>query len=261
MIKEIKVPKWIKWTFSKGLGIFGFLQFLQFFESNLKNNNISILNNKLYFELIIFIVSLFLAYIWYVINKFCPYKFSNTNKKVNLRVKYGDIFCTKYFSGEENTIIVIATAKNLIVKYKDDDGKNIIDEDSTYVQFLKKQNITCEDTLASQRDSEDTFVRYKNYILMKLAKYDKDYNIHIELSEYVSLIVKLCEYIDKHIKGEKIVLPVIGGKISLKGVSGMDRLVLMESIFRTYPFDKKIDITIVVRNTERLENNYDLSTL
>ena len=147
MIKEIKVPKWIKWTFSKGLGIFGFLQFLQFFESNLKNNNISILNNKLYFELIIFIVSLFLAYIWYVINKFCPYKFSNTNKKVNLRVKYGDIFCTKYFSGEENTIIVIATAKDLIVKYRDDDGKNIIDEESTYVQFLKKQNITCEDTV------------------------------------------------------------------------------------------------------------------
>lgn len=253
------MKKYIKWIFLKGLSFFGFLQFLQFFESNLKN--VPILNNKLGFEIILSIVSFILASIWYVINKICPYKFSNANKKVNLRVEYGDIFCKKYFSGNENTRIVIATAKDLIVKYKDDDGNSIIDEDSTYVQFLKKQNITCDDTLGHQRDSEDTFVTYKNYILMKLAEYDEDYNVHIKLSEYVSLIVELCEYIDEHVKGEKIVLPVIGGKISLKGVSGMDRLVLIESIFRTYPFDKKIDITIVVRNTERLENNYDLSTL
>lgn len=88
-------------------------------------------------------------------------------------------------------------------------------------------------------------------------------NISIEFIDYVVLIFDICKLILKISKKQTCVFPIIGTSVIINDgrFDSLQRLKIMIEIFKLYPFNKEINLQIVINKEKYNQNNFNLFEL
>lgn len=210
------------------------------------------------------IISIILG-LWYGLdkkkkdNKLRNFSFNQTH----VSIQYGDIF-------NEAGIILIPMDDSFEIDCK----SNKIPNKSIQAIFTRKvTDYKCIDKLKQIVDQElsNLSVRKplgarfdmdeKQYLIFPIVGLDENGTAKMELVDYVSMLINLCEAINIHAKKNEVIIPLVGSGVVITNqtINSFEKLRTLLTIIRIYNFNREIHIKIMLNGKN--DSKYLLSEL
>lgn len=181
---------------------------------------------------------------------------NSDNKRVSIKILYGDIFDKKYC---KDSIVVIPIDDDF-----EENVEGVISPNSIQFQFIKNNPFFNPEEVRKGKSVVLCEKGSEKYMFLKVAKFDEDKLIYLnDIRDYVELIFELCEHINKKSKGRRVILPAIGSSIRFRkmNISSQSRLKLLKNVIETYSFDQRTEIEILLKEDKIIDNKYDFNKL
>lgn len=214
-----------------------------------------IMGNKIYFIIIVLILSIVISIIWTVFNV-CMINRKHKIKRGNLDLTIikGDIF------KQSNGDIIIPVDS----EFKSHDYTNIDPIPKTSVQsyFMREIYPNAEEK-NTKNDNKRYIYKNQSFRLFDMVELNEKDRIYLEsIGSFIDeLIHPLCDLINDTERGQEFYIPVMGSQVRFSGetnaLSGQRRLKLLTTALEMYRFEQKVNITIVVYSDTKEDYKFD----
>ncbi|WBF52472.1 macro domain-containing protein [Macrococcoides canis] len=168
-------------------------------------------------------------------------------KNININIKFGNIFKeNKYIIQCESTL--------------SDSIEKVSKESVQYKYFLNNTEFEKKNKKYEKYD----LIRVNeenNAFLFIISELDKNFVAKCTMAEYVDIIVRICEVIDRISKKEVVSITLVGSNIKITdaNMSKMDKLQLIVNILKVFDFKRETSVNIVLHESKK--NHYNLSLI
>lgn len=193
-------------------------------------------------------------------NKLKNFRFNQTN----VSIQFGNIF-------NEDGIILIPVDNRFEIDFKSNkipnksiqaSFTNRVAKNDRWINDLKQildrevSNFTSTKNLGIRFDLD-----HKQYLLFPIVDLNENGTAKMKLTEYVSMLINLCEAINTHAKKNEVIIPLVGSGVSITDttVSSFEKLKILLFIIRIYSFNREINIKIILNGKN--SSKYLLSEL